>query len=149
MATVKSRPDEPKTTTHGNATLRAVMTPDERAERAYQMRLQGHSWDTIALALGFRQRAGAYRAGMRHALKVYPVTPEMRARHKPRALEQLDQVWSVVEPMLASADEASRAKALEQAARLLELYAKWLECKPSETPAAAQLAAYGLAVIKE
>ena len=148
MTTVRSRPDAPKATTHGGTTV-AAMSADERAERAYQMRLQGHSWDTIALALGYRQRASAYNAGMRHALKVHPVTPELRARHKPRALEQLDQVWSVVAPMLASADEARRAKALEQAAKLLDLYARWLECKPSETPAAAQLAEYGLAVIKE
>lgn len=171
MATVRHRTDGPDVKTHGGTTAlpvalpvrrstrrgkalkagapAAAMTPAERAQRAYTLRVSGLGWSEIAGAMGYGHASSAYNAAMRYAVQVTPASQNLRDTWRPRALAQLDQLWNIIAPQLASTDEARRANALEQAAQVLTLYAGWLGCKPSETPAAAQLAEYGLAVIKE
>ncbi|BBY67768.1 hypothetical protein [Mycolicibacterium helvum] len=52
-----------------------------RAEQAYSMHLDGHTWAEIAHALGFRGRSGAQKAVQRHLAETTP-DPSSIARRK-------------------------------------------------------------------
>lgn len=144
------RPERPARRGHplkcADATL-AALAPDERARQAYALRLEGFTWRQVAEKVGYSDKAAAWSGAMRHAQHVKPIARVDRTARRATELARLDQLWPLVETSLGSSDARARAQAIDRALKMLDLYARWLECKPSETPKAACLAQYGLAVI--
>lgn len=125
----------------------AELSTDERAKRAYELRMEGLSWSQVAQRLGYSDKAAAWAGAMRYAPQVMPIARVDRNARRATELARLDQLWPLVAVSLGSSDARARAQAIDRALKMLDLYARWLECKPSETPKAASLAQYGLAVI--
>lgn len=118
----------------------------ERGDLAILLRADGLGWRQIAERLGYTSAAGAYNCAMRRALQIAPATKAERDAARPRALAMIDQSWTLVEMALASADADERAKAMDHALQLIRLYALWLGCPLSQTPLAARLPRFGLAL---
>lgn len=115
-------------------------SPDDRAQRAYELRASGLSFGAIARQLGYADRASAYNAAHRHASALVPAGTTERKRRRAQELAKLDRLWALVEPCLGSADGRIRAAALNRALTLMQLYAVWYGVVAIDTPPAARLA---------
>lgn len=134
-----------KASAKASASQRRAASAEQRGRIAWEMRLAGHTWEQIGARLSIHT-ASAYNAAMRYGARHSEASQERREHWQPIALDQLAQMWDVIEPTLATTDERARAAAIERALRAIELYARILGVKPSETPPAARLARYQLEV---
>lgn len=128
--------------------LAARLTPRERAERALLLRADGWSWPRVARHLGYKTRGSARAAALRLALAICPPTQAQRDAARVEALARLDQLWPVVEQLLATAlsgdDPDERAAAIQRTQRVIDSYALYLGVPANQTPPAERLARYGL-----
>lgn len=159
MATVKSRPDEPKAPDVRRSPYRgralkndnaraATLSPKERAEIALLLRHDGWSWQRVADELGYATRGAARASALRLALVISPPSKAQRDAARVDALARLDALWPVVEQLLASAlsggDPDERAQAIQRAQRVIDSYALYLGVPANQTPPAQRLGRYGL-----
>ncbi|MGB5111220.1 MAG: hypothetical protein WBO08_06210 [Mycobacterium sp.] len=82
-----------------------------RAAQAYEMHLDGSSWQDIADALGFRSRSGAQSAVNRHLAETTP-DPSHIARRK--WIDGKRRLRARVSRQLAAAETASDSQAVAQ-----------------------------------
>lgn len=101
---------------------RVTSTPMERAARAFVLRTTTDlSWAAIARKVGYASGGGAYHAAMRHALRVYPPSPEEQDVERERMLARLADLWSVVYPRALAGDPTATRQCLAIAQRRLRL----------------------------